>query len=508
MGMPMLIHHFLEMHARENGASMCLIEHQDQIWSYADVNSLANRFAHFLRAWGLKAGDRVALLLKNSHRYVAAYYGALKAGGIVVPLNTTWSITDVAWAVNHCNAALLVTEGLFFKPLTSTSVPSQVPCFWLAGPGETPEGLETLRLEGFHSDDLDLEIQAESPASIIYTSGSTGVPKGVILTHKNVVTNTWSILQYLRLTPKDRGMVVLPFYYVYGKSVLNTHLCAGATVVIENRFAFPPVCASEMSRLAVTGFSGVPSTYMILLTKGAIHDFDFPSLRYLTCAGGHLPVKYLDRLLEVFPGVEVFIMYGATEASARISYVPPDRLRTKRGSIGIPIEGVEMRVMRDGQLACPHEEGEIWARGENFSVGYWPLAQPEDFVLRDGWYNTGDIGYQDADGFYFLTGRANDLIKIGGNRVSALEIEKVLYQLDCVEECAAIGRPDESLGERAEAYVVLSKPNIIPETILESLRTHLPPYKIPSKIIVVDSLPKTESGKVIKQKLCDAAIMQ
>jgi acyl-CoA synthetase (AMP-forming)/AMP-acid ligase II len=501
MGAPVLIQHFLEEHARDNGSRPCLIEHQDRTWSYADLNALANRFANFLREWGLKAGDRVAFLLRNSNRYVAAYYGTLKAEGIAVPLNTSWSNREVAWAVDHCGAALLVTEGAFSASLASVSIPTQVYCF---SESRLPEGFERLKLDEFPSDGLDLECSPDARATIVYTSGSTGVPKGVVLTHRNVVANTRSILQYLRLTSADRGMAVLPFYYVYGKSVLNTHLCSGATIVIENRSAFPPLCVSELSRLAVTGFSGVPSTYMILLNNDAVRDFEFPHLRYLTCAGGHLPVKYVDRLQEVFPRAEIFIMYGATEASARISYVPPDRLRAKRGSIGVPIDGVEMRVMRAGQPVPPYLEGEIWARGENFSAGYWPLVGSEDFVLRDGWYNTGDIGYRDADGFYFLTGRVNDLIKIGGNRVSALEVEKALYQLDFVAECAVVGRPDEILGERAEAYVVLSRPGITSETVLNSLSACLPAYKIPSKVFIVASLPKNESGKILKKRLFDA----
>lgn len=508
MAEPALIHQFLEGWARENGSHPCLIEQQDQILSYADVNALANRFGRFLRAGGLQPGDRVVFLLRNSHRYVAAYYGTLKAGGVAVPLNTSWSGAEVAWAVNHCAASLLVTEGRFAASLTSASVPRRVRCYYLTGTASTPEGLERLKLEDFGADDLGLECRADAHASIIYTSGSTGAPKGVVLTHRNVVENTRSILRYLRLTPADRGMAVLPFYYVYGKSVLNTHLCAGATVVIENRSAFPRVCLSKMSRLAVTGFSGVPSMFMILLNKGGIEDFDFPHLRYLTCAGGHLPVKYVDRLLATFPRAEVFIMYGATEASARISYVPPDRLRAKRGSIGVPIDGVEMRVMRDGQQVSPFEEGRIWARGENFSAGYWPLANGEDFVLRDGWYDTGDIGFQDTDGFYFLTGRANDFIKIGGHRVSALEIENSLYQLECVEECAVLGWPDETLGERAEAYVVLSRPGVAPETILQSLQSYLPPYKMPSMIVIVSTLPKNASGKIAKKVLYETMMAQ
>jgi acyl-CoA synthetase (AMP-forming)/AMP-acid ligase II len=247
-----------------------------------------------------------------------------------------------------------------------------------------------------------------------------------------------------------------------------------------------------VERLGVTGLSGVPSTFMLLLQKGDYEGFDAPRLRYLTCAGGHLPDLYVRRLRDRFPGAKLFLMYGATEAAGRISYLPPEQLEHKRGAIGVPISGVEMRVTA---------EGEIEARGETFSPGYWPLESPEDRLPADGWYRTGDLGRQDEDGYFFLTGRASDLLKIAGHRVSSAEIERALYDTGLVQECAVAGRSDETLGERAEAWVVPIRPEIGEGEILDRVAERLPPFKRPSRLHLRDALAKSASGKILKNAL-------
>jgi acyl-CoA synthetase (AMP-forming)/AMP-acid ligase II len=273
--------------------------------------------------------------------------------------------------------------------------------------------------------------------------------------------------------------------------VLQTHLWAGAALAIESRTAYPQTVLREMARLGVTGLSGVPSTFMLLLQKGDFEGFKAPRLRYLTCAGGHLPDLYVRRLRERFPQAKLFLMYGATEAAGRISYLPPEQLERKRGSIGVPIRGVEMRVL----------EGEIEARGETFSPGYWPLEKPEDRLPADGWYRTGDLGFQDEDGYFFLTGRASDLLKIAGHRVSSAEIERALYDTGLVQECAVAGRSDEALGERAEAWVVPVRPEVDAGQILDRVAERLPPFKRPSRLHLRDALAKSASGKILKSAL-------
>lgn len=482
------IQHGLERQARENGGRTCLIEGEASL-TFDQVDAEAERFARFLRERGVEPGDRIALLLGSSRRYVTAFHGTLKAGAVAVPLNP---LAPQVWMeiADRCSPALLVTEERLAA--AASILADRLRIVVLAD------------LDAFAPDLQPDCRKADDPAVILFTSGSTGTPKGVVLSHRNVVANTLGVLDYLRLTPDDLGLAVLPFHYVYGQSVLQTHLWAGAALAIEGRTAYPQAILREMARLGVTGLSGVPSTFMLLLQKGDFEDFDAPRLRYLTCAGGHLPDLYVRRLRERFPQAKLFLMYGATEAAGRISYLPPEEIERKRGSIGVPIRGVEMRVTAGGRPVPPDHEGEIEARGETFSPGYWPLESPEDRLPADGWYRTGDLGFQDADGYFFLTGRASDLLKIAGHRVSSAEIERALYDTGLVQECAVVGRPDEVLGERAEAWVVPVRPDNPADTageILDRVAERLPPFKRPSRLHLRDALAKSASGKILKSAL-------
>lgn len=484
------IQHGLERQARENGERTCLIEGEASL-TFAEVDAQAERFARSLRERGVVPGDRIALLLGNSRRYVIAFHGTLKSGAVAVPLNP---LAPQVWSeiADRCSPTLLVTEERLAPAASILS--DRLPSIVLGD-------LEAFDPDPFDPDPSADGRSADDPAVVLFTSGSTGTPKGVVLTHRNVVANALGVLDYLCLTPDDLGLAVLPFHYVYGQSVLQTHLWAGAALAIEGRTAYPQAVLREMARLGVTGLSGVPSTFMLLLQKGDFESFDAPRLRYLTCAGGHLPDLYVRGLRDRFPQAKLFLMYGATEAAGRISYLPPDQIERKRGSIGVPIHGVEMRVLAGGQPASPSQQGEIEARGETFSPGYWPLENPEDRLPADGWYRTGDLGFQDEDGYFFLTGRASDLLKIAGHRVSSAEIERALYDTGLVQECAVAGRSDEALGERAEAWVVPIRPDVEAGQILDRVAERLPPFKRPSRLHLRDALAKSASGKILKSAL-------
>jgi acyl-CoA synthetase (AMP-forming)/AMP-acid ligase II len=342
-------------------------------------------------------------------------------------------------------------------------------------------------------------------AAIIYTSGSTGEPRGVMLTHRNLVSNARSIAQYLRLTAADRVMCVLPFYYVYGLSLLHTHLLAGGSIVIDNRLAYPNVVVQGMRDHQVTGLSGVPSTFVLLLERSDLGQTDLPHLRYLTQAGGAMPVGRLLELRKRLPGVPVYVMYGATEAAARLTYLEPAMLESKLGSIGRSIPNVAVTILReDGSPASAGEVGELVARGSNISCGYWNA--PDETAIRFGpqGYRTGDLGYMDDDGYLFLTGRRHDMIKTGAHRVGPREIEDVLCAHPDVIEAAVVGAPDDILGEIPVAFVsVRHASGLEPAALRNFCAPRLAAHKIPARWHFVPELPKTGAGKVDKVSLRD-----
>ncbi len=499
----MLIHQFLESSSDAYPDKTAVI-HGSALHTYIEIEKKANSMAHWLLESGIKKGDRIGLLLKNSIDYIIAYYGLLKAGAVAVPLNTGIGSEELIPMVKSCTPKVLITEK-FFKPIVDEII--QALSFDLVLLYSDMPEEPYMSIASIYSSYPDTRPQVDvinlDLASIIYTSGSTGKPKGVVLSHLNIATNTRSITSYLHLTQRDRCMVVLPFYYVYGKSLLNTHFSVSASIVIDNRFLFPNAVLQAMVKHEATGFSGVPSTFSILLNRSSIAQMNFPHLRYLTQAGGHMPEAHKRQLMEIFPDKDIYIMYGATEASARLAYLEPSELNNRIRSFGKAIPNVELKIiMENGEFAEPGKEGEVVARGANIMSGYWNDPESTRDVLINGWYHTGDLARQDDMGFFYITGRKRDMIKVGKFKVSANEVEEVLFQHPDVEEAAVIGAPDSLLGEAIIAFVVLNQDSNTPEAdLLAFCSQHLPRHKVPESIRKIDKLPKNESGKILKQPL-------
>jgi acyl-CoA synthetase (AMP-forming)/AMP-acid ligase II len=340
-------------------------------------------------------------------------------------------------------------------------------------------------------------------AVIIYTSGTTGKPKGVMLSHHNISANTDSIIDYLHLTADDSVMVILPFYYSYGASLLTTHIKAGATLVIDNRFLYPNVVLDTMEKEGVTGFAGVPSHYAILLRKSALKNYRLPKLRYVTQAGGAMSPVMIEECINILPHVQFYVMYGQTEASARLSYLEPGSLRQKMGSIGKAIPNVELNVLNEqGQKVKSGETGEIVARGENIMMGYWNAPAETALVLREQGLYTGDLAKVDEDGFIYVVSRKKDMIKCGANRISPFEIEDVVCKMQGIMECAAVGVPDEILGEAIKLFVVPAESLAVTDKdIAIFCKQNLASFKMPKQIQFIAQLPKTASGKIKREEL-------
>lgn len=466
------------------------------VWaSYGELEQRSSAMAAELVGLGLSPGDRVAMLLDSSIDWVVAQMAVLKAGAVCVALNTELGGAALAQVVGHAEAACLLVNRRY-APLAA-ALPLGGPVVLLLSPEGSldRQGADLIRPRGLPGPP-DL-------AAIIYTSGSTGIPKGVMLTHDNLLSSTRSTVEYMGLVAADRMMVVLPFYYIYGLSLLYTHLWVGGSVVLDHRFAYPNVVLDTMSKREVTGFAGVPSTFILLLQKSTLRKRSFPRLRHVTQAGGALAPALQQEVRAAFQPARLFIMYGCTEAAPRLSYVPPELLPEKWGSIGRAVPGVELSLVdEDGRAVPLGDTGEIAARGPNIMVGYWrdPVGTAE--VLRDGRYLTGDLARADGDGCLFIVGRKREILKVGGHRVSPLEIEESLYGFPGVVEAAVVGVEDPVLGEAAMAFVVgAAGQTLEAEEILRFLKERLPAFKVPRSVRQLEALPKNQAGKVQKAAL-------
>ncbi|MCW5581455.1 MAG: AMP-binding protein [Luteimonas sp.] len=468
---------------------------------YAGLRDGASRFARLLRARDVGPGDRVALILHNGIEAAIAWYGAWRAGAVVVPLNAQARERDFVPWLRHSGARLLVHAAGHDDAARAASG-TGVPALAVAVDGDPARV--------FAADGI---ADAEPPmpevgdlAAILYTSGTTGAPKGVTLSHRNLAANTASILDYLRLGPDDSIVSALPFYYTYGASVLHTHLAVGARVVLEDNLVFPHLITEALARERATGFSGVPSTFALLLDRGQLDRHDLSSLRYLTQAGGAMAPALTMRVREAFPQAKLFVMYGQTEASARLTCLAPERLDDKPGSVGTPIAGVELQVRReDGSEADAGEPGEVWARGDNVMTGYWQAPEATAATLVDGWLRTGDLGHRDADGFLWLAGRRSDMIKTGAHRVHPQDVEEVIAELPGVREVAVTGLDDPLLGQVVAAFIVRDGDAPTEMAVKAHCRQRLAGYKIPKQVAFVAELPRTASGKIRRAALKGSA---
>lgn len=431
----------------------------------------------------------ITLISANSVFFITAYLGILKSGNICVPLN-------FAIEQENLDEILSTTESttvFISKPLQrKLEICSTIAII--------DEEKTAAILEHQTILDFNIDFNHQRIAEIIFTSGSTGQPKGVMLSHQNIIANTDSIISYLKLTSKDIMCVVLPFFYCYGLSLLHTHLKVGGALVLNNSFIFLGSVIKDLKAYKCTGFAGVPSHFQILLKKSKTFKTEtFPDLRYVTQAGGKLHPMYINEFGEAFPTKAFFVMYGQTEATARLSYLAPEFIKTKTSSIGKAIPNVELKIVNaKGEPAAIDEEGELLARGENIMVGYFKDTESTNNTITNNWLHTGDLATMDQDGFIYVVARKKEIIKVGGKRVSPKEIEDVILAIPEVEDCVITGFDDELLGEAILATIVITdvnKEKHMKDKILKECSNHLSAYKLPQKIEFVNTIKLTATGK-------------
>jgi acyl-CoA synthetase (AMP-forming)/AMP-acid ligase II len=430
---------------------------------------------------------KILLIADNTPFFIISYLSIIYSGNIAVLVETRISKTDLT-QINETSS------------LSGALVQAKYCPYFEDSPFDIIN--ETILQE---EDDKEFflhpqpGVQDDDIAVIIFTSGSTGTKKGVMLTHKNLIANTGSIIEYLGLDETDRMCVVLPFFYCYGASLLHTHLRIGGSIVL-NQKPFLSSVIKDIDTYQCTGFAGVPSTYQILINKTRFLQQEFPSLRYFTQAGGQLPNRYIKILTDHFPEKKFYVMYGATEATARLSYLPPELVTIKMGSIGKGIPGVTLAVLnKNMQEVKPSEIGEIVGKGDNIMKGYYNDPEATEAVLKNGWLYTGDLATVDDDGFIYVVGRSKNIIKSGGYRISPNEIENEILSFEKFKGCVVFGIPDEIMGEAVVA--VIQAPDTVDQhDLCREIVTHcnkrFPSYKVPKKIFFIDEFPLNSSNKI------------
>jgi len=474
--------------------------------SYEQLWSISISVACFLSEQALKKSERIAILIENSPEYVEIYYGAQAAGGVAVGLNTAAKARDLETWIRHSGATWLFANAHHPElPRLMQTFGKELKIVLIGESNKIQSEYNWKNIVNSTNEEFDIPniTNSNDVATIIYTSGTTGNPKGVTLSHKNLVSNIQSILSYLKLTEKDRILNVLPFYYTYGNSVLHTHLAVGGSIVLENSMMYPNRILEKMVSENVSGFSGVPSTFSLLLGRTNLSEYDLSSVRYMTQAGGPMPPANIKQLLDELPHIQFFVMYGQTEASARLTYLPPEKLFEKLGSVGIPIDGVTIEIHDEHDKPVDAGvKGEICAHGDNIMLGYWKDPESTNQVIINGWLHTGDLAHMDSDGFIYIDGRSSDMIKSGANRISPKEIEEVIAELHNVQEVAVIGVPDDILGEVIKAVIVKRPGEYLESREVQAYcKSNLPDYKVPKIIEFLDEVPKTASGKIKRYQL-------
>ena len=460
--------------------------------TYAELDELTARAAGWLRARGIQPGDRVAIALPNVVQFPVLYYGVLRVGAVVVPMNPLLKSREIAHHLADSGAKLglvwgsVAAEAESAAKTTGTYI-EVIEDDTMAAAAEWPSSPAVAA-----RDDADTAV-------IVYTSGTTGTPKGAQLTHANLYRNAVAFTELFGLGQNDAVLGSLPFFHAFGQSnALNASIAVGASVSMVPRFD-PAAVLQLIERHRVTVFAGVPTMYVALLHTDA-DGVDTSSLRMCVSGGAPLPVEVLNGFQQNF-GAPILEGYGLTETSPTAAYNRPGR--TKPGSIGLPLDGIDMKLVSpDGSETPPGEAGEIVIRGHNVMKGYWNRPDATAAAIVDGWFHTGDIATRDDDGFFFIVDRMKDLIIRGGYNVYPREIEEVLYEHPAVREAAVIGVPHASHGEEVAAAVVLRPGTCATAAELRDyVKGRVAAYKYPRLVWFLDALPKGPTGKIVKREI-------
>ena len=512
--MDFLVHHMLQSSALRYSDKEALV-HGSVRLTYSEVGAKVKGLASGLRNAGLRRGERVGIYLDASIAQVVSIFGVSQAGGVIVPANAALIPSQVAHIGSDCSISALITSSAKLASLLPVlkDIPS-LRFVVVIGNGEAVSvqlpvhDFDAMTSQRGHDTLPDWAIEKDL-AAILYTSGSTGKPKGVMLSHANVMAGATIVSTYLGITAAERILAVLPFSFDAGLNQLTTAFQQGATLVLIN-FTFARQIVDVLLKERITGLAGVPTVWTLLAQPNStLEKNTFPTLRYITNTGGAMPQSVLKVLRAALPTTSIFLMYGLTEAF-RSTYLPPEELDRRPTSMGKAIPDTEILVLHeDGTLCEPGEVGELVHRGPTVSLGYWnnpeatnrvlrpnPLLPPEIGSEEKVCYS-GDLVKRDEDGFLYYVGRRDTMIKSSGFRISPTEVEEVVFQSGKARHAAAIGVPDDLLGQAVKVFVVLrDSESWDGDALLTFCAERMPRYMVPKYFEVLDELPKTSSGKV------------
>ena len=463
-----------------------------RVWTYAEFDHAVNRTANLLKSRGIAKGDVVSLLLPNSPEYIIAYFACFKLGALAGPVNSLLKPDEIEYVVGNSDSKLLLFGSEFESSVKDINLPETL---------RFDDERQTTAGIGESLEPADLAPAAD--AIIIYTSGTTGKPKGCLLTHNNMIANARQITDWLGFDENDRLLTVMPLFHMNAVSVTTmTALYAGASTVVSPKFSASrhwPI----VSKYGITSFGSVATMLSMLLQKfpdGIPKGLDTSRLRFAMCGSAPVPAEVLKRFEETF-GCLVVEGYGLSESTCRSTFNPPNTDR-RPGSCGQPI-GNDMKVVDEKENDVPDGElGEIVLRGPNIFKGYYKNPEATEKAFAGGWFHTGDIGYRDADGFYYIADRKSDMIIRGGENIYPREIDELLYTHPAVASAAVIGVPDDLYGEEVAAFVVLKDGNATTaEELIEFCRARLADYKCPKTVHFIDDIPKGPTGKLLKREL-------
>ena len=510
-----LLHEGLAAQAAERPGHLAVATPEERV-TYAELHDRAARLARALQDAGVRRGDRVAVFAENSATVVAALFAASTAGAAFLVVNPQTKADKLRYVLADAGAAALIAD-LRLAPVAApiASELAHLHTLLLDGPADAVRAVDGARsvAEVLATTPPDPRPTGAIPldlAALVYTSGSTGNPKGVMLSHQNMVFTQGSLVQYLRLGPDDRILNVLPLAFDYGlyQALMAVHL--GATLVLEPSFAFPAQIVRRVRDEGVTVFAGVPTVFATLLAMPRKEPIAMPSVRRITNTAAHLPDDYVPPLREMCPDALVFKMYGLTECK-RVCYLEPELVTSRPGSVGRPIPGTEVFVRRDdGTPAAPGETGVLYVRGPHVMMGYWNLPRETDRMLVPGPYPgermlcTHDFFRMDDEGFLYFVGRSDDIIKSRGEKVSPVEVENALASVPGVREVAVVGVPDDLLGQAVRAYGGRDDGAVLDaREVRRAAAARLEAFMVPRDVVFVDALPKTDTGKVRKKSLME-----